>query len=52
MVIYLGLSRIVPIGELSDVVTKVKKNLPEAYQKELVSLYEELTNIQITQPII
>lgn len=52
MVIYLGLSRIVPVGELTDVVEQIKKNLPNEYQEELVLLYRELTNIQITNTVI
>lgn len=52
MVIYLGLSRIVPVGELTDVVEQIKKNLPKQYQDELISLYEELTNIKIKNTTI
>lgn len=52
MVIYLGLSRIVPVGELEDYTEEIKKNLPEEYQNELISLYQEMTDISITEPCI
>lgn len=52
MVIYLGLSRIVPIGELQDYSKTINKNLPEQYQSELISLYREMTDISITEPCI
>lgn len=52
MVIYLGLSRIVPVGELEDYTEEIKKNLPEKYQDELISLYQKMTDISITEPCI
>ena len=52
MVIYLGLSRIVPIGELNDTVSEIRKNLPESYQEELISLYQDLAHIRIENPTI
>lgn len=52
MVIYLGLSRIVPVGELEDYTEEIKKNLPAKYQDELISLYQKMTDISITEPCI
>lgn len=52
MVVYLGLSRIVPIGELEDYTQEINKNLPENYQNELISLYQEMTGISIIEPCI
>ena len=46
-VIYLGLTRIVPIGELFDNTKDIKRKIPSEYQEELVSLYKELSGIDI-----
>lgn len=54
-VIYLGISRLLPFGELSDelTVSKINKQLPEKYQKILAKLYEEFThyNIHFEKPV-
>ncbi|KTG22294.1 hypothetical protein AUR67_03445 [Pseudoalteromonas sp. XI10] len=46
-VIYLGLTRIVPVGELEDSTKNIKNNLPSQYQEELVELYSKLIGINI-----
>lgn len=45
--IYLGLTRIVPIGELGDTTKSIRNNLPEEYLNKLVNLYGELVGINI-----
>ncbi|MFB2579592.1 ATP-dependent endonuclease [Acinetobacter sp. c2-A9] len=52
MVIYLGLSRIIPIGELSGETKKIRKSLPDKYSQELNRLYYELTGIKINESTI
>lgn len=49
-VIYLGLSRLYPIGEFQDnnAIEKIKYKLPDNYRKDLVELYEQLMHIQIS----
>lgn len=49
-IIYLGLSRLVPYGEFKDdkSVSKIKRDLPEKYQKELSELYKEFTHYSIS----
>lgn len=46
-VLYLGLTRLTPIGELIDVYTNIRKVLPEDYQNEISQKYNELTGIPI-----
>lgn len=46
-VIYLGLTRILPVGELEDSTKNIKNNLPIDYQAQLVKLYSELVGINI-----
>ena len=48
-VIYLGLSRLYPIGEFQDdnAIEKIAKKLPEKYSEELKTLYKQLTHLQI-----
>lgn len=46
-VVYLGLTRLIPIGELVDVYANIRKSLPDAYQKEIIKTYNELTGISI-----
>jgi AAA15 family ATPase/GTPase len=46
-VIYLGLTRIVPIGELGDITKSISNNLPIEYQNKLVELYQKMTGICI-----
>lgn len=52
-VIYLGLPRLFPFGEVSDMpkdgqkIKKLKEQLPPQYLDELVALYKELTSIEI-----
>lgn len=46
-VIYLGLTRLIPIGELTDVYANIRKTLPEDYQNEIIQKYNELTGIPI-----
>tara|TARA_Y100000052_G_scaffold24538_1_gene27175 strand:+ start:6955 stop:8589 length:1635 start_codon:yes stop_codon:yes gene_type:complete len=48
-VIYLGLTRIVPVGELEDSTKDIKNNLPDEYQVQLSDLYSKLTGINIDQ---
>jgi predicted ATPase len=48
-VIYLGLTRILPVGELDDTTKDIKNNLPVEYQNQLVELYSVLTGIKIDQ---
>lgn len=47
VVIYLGLTRIIPVGELGDLTQTITSNLPEKYQDELIQEYKKLTNISI-----
>ena len=49
-VIYLGISRLLPIGELSDdtSIKKLRKWLPEKYQQELSSLIKSFTNYELS----
>lgn len=47
MVIYLGLTRLIPIGELTDVYASIRKSLPEDYQNDIIKRYNELTGIPI-----
>ena len=46
-VIYLGLTRLIPIGELIDEYTTIRKSLPESYQAEIIDEYRKLTGISI-----
>lgn len=48
-VIYLGLSRLFPVGEFQndENIEKIKQKLPESYRKELKDLYNRLTHIEI-----
>jgi AAA15 family ATPase/GTPase len=46
-VIYLGLTRIVPIGELGDITKDIRNNLPIEYQNKIVEQYEKLVGIEI-----
>ncbi|PKG37311.1 ATP-dependent nuclease [Psychromonas sp. Urea-02u-13] len=46
-VIYLGLTRIVPIGELGDITQNITNNLPQSYQESLIEEYKRLTGISI-----
>lgn len=48
-VVYLGLSRLVPYGEFhnDESISKIAKNLPDEFQKELSELYREFTHISI-----
>lgn len=46
-VIYLGLSRIVPIGELGDITKDIRNNLPVEYQNKIVEQYGKLIGIKI-----
>ena len=46
-VIYLGLTRIIPIGELGDSTKNIKNNLPDKYQNQLIDLYGKLIGIDI-----
>lgn len=46
-VIYLGLTRIVPIGELADNTKLIRNNLPDKYQDQLIELYQSLVGIDI-----
>jgi AAA15 family ATPase/GTPase len=46
-VIYLGLTRIVPIGELGDITKDIRNNLPVEYQNKIVEQYEKLIGIEI-----
>ncbi|NRD07193.1 ATP-binding protein [Lactobacillus delbrueckii subsp. bulgaricus] len=49
-VIYLGLPRLVPYGEFDNdaAISKGKKSLPGKYQKELINLYKDFTNYDIS----
>lgn len=49
-VIYLGLPRLVPYGEFDNdaAVSKGRKSLPDKYQKELIELYKDFTNYDIS----
>lgn len=46
-VIYLGLTRLIPIGEVFDTYTSIRKSLPENYLQEIIQKYCELTDIPI-----
>lgn len=48
-VIYLGLSRLYPIGEFQDnnAIESIRHKLPDNYREELKNLYEKLTHIKI-----
>lgn len=48
-IIYLGLSRLVPIGEFQqdEDLTKLKKSLPEKYLDETQKIYGDLTHLKI-----
>lgn len=48
-VIYLGLSRLVPIGEVHDDsnIQKISKKLPDEYRNELSLLYKDFTHYEI-----
>ncbi|MEO9274334.1 AAA family ATPase [Marinomonas sp. 5E14-1] len=46
-VIYLGLTRIVPIGELGDITRNITSSLPPEYERILISEYKHLTSIDI-----
>lgn len=56
-IIYLGLSRLFPFGEIDDKkinnnsikIKKITQQLPNDYQTELYELYENLTGISVTQ---
>ena len=52
MVIYLGLSRIVPIGELEDKTQEVRSCLPIKYQKEITAWYKDITQIPIDEFLV
>lgn len=49
-VIYLGLNRLLPFGEfLKDKdIKKISKNLPETYNKDIISQYRNFTGISIS----
>lgn len=49
-IIYLGLPRLVPYGEFDNdaAISKGKKSLPEKYQVELIELYKDFTNYDIS----
>ena len=48
-VIYLGLSRLYPIGEFQneDDIEKIRYKLPDKYRKEIQEIYQDLTHIEI-----
>lgn len=48
-VIYLGLSRLYPIGEFKkeDELEKIHYKLPDQYRKEIQDIYKDLTHIEI-----
>jgi predicted ATP-dependent endonuclease of OLD family len=46
-VIYLGLTRIVPVGELGDITKNITNNLPQSHQDTLIDVYKKLTGICI-----
>ncbi|MBN3131604.1 AAA family ATPase [Pectobacterium brasiliense] len=47
-IIYLGLSRLFPVGEVEDGdISQVKSGLPEDYMNLLSTIYEKLTHIKI-----
>jgi predicted ATP-dependent endonuclease of OLD family len=46
-VIYLGLTRILPIGELDDTTQIIRNNLPIEYQNKIIEQYEKLIGIEI-----
>ncbi|MFP9527778.1 ATP-dependent nuclease [Pectobacterium brasiliense] len=47
-IIYLGLSRLFPVGEVEDGdISQVKSGLPENYMNLLSTIYEKLTHIKI-----
>ncbi|TYL42367.1 ATP-dependent endonuclease [Dickeya sp. ws52] len=47
-IIYLGLSRLFPVGELEDdYIVQVKSGLPDSYMNMLSTIYEKLTHIKI-----
>lgn len=52
-VIYLGLTRLFPFGEYQndDAVKKLRKNLPNKYQSEIISIYNRLAGINISSII-
>ncbi|OCG38829.1 AAA family ATPase [Gilliamella sp. Gris1-4] len=50
-IIYLGLPRLIPTGEIPDNtnITTIKKYLPQEYIDEYYNLYSNLCNIEITE---
>lgn len=47
-IIYLGLSRLFPVGEVEDEnIVQVKSGLPDIYMEQLSKIYEKLTHIKI-----
>lgn len=47
-IIYLGLSRLFPVGEVEDEnIVQVKSGLPDSYMEQLSTIYEKLTHIKI-----
>ncbi|WP_434132214.1 AAA family ATPase [Sporomusa sphaeroides] len=52
-VIYLGLSRLLPIGEFQndDALEGVKKNLPFIYQQEIADIYKQFTGLTISTTV-
>lgn len=47
-IIYLGLSRLFPVGEVEDDhISQIKSGLPEIYMNMLSEIYEKLTHIKI-----
>lgn len=50
LVIYLGLSRLFPVGEISDAHLSNKKcDLPSEYLEEITKVYYKLTNINVEE---
>lgn len=50
LIIYLGLSRLFPTGEIRDELLDNKKcDLPEEYLSTIISLYKRLTNIDVIE---
>ncbi|UYP72861.1 AAA family ATPase [Pantoea dispersa] len=47
-IIYLGLSRLFPVGEVEDShISQIKSGLPDGYMDMLATIYEKLTHIKI-----
>lgn len=51
-VLYLGLSRLATYGEFEsdELIKELNNTLPEYYQNEIARIYEEFTNVKISNP--